>query len=200
MGPLIATGACMAIRGWRLMRTDSSPSEISSSEMPDSSSSSINFFTLRMSIREPLSVSLVLGVAQTGAYGFERELVADGPQSENAANRDVRQIRMLPIPFTGEQIAQMYLDERYTHPEKRVAQGNAGVRVARRIDDYGGNAFALGGLNPLDQFVFGIALERDQVMTFGAGQAQQLGLDALQSGHAVNALLARAEKIQIRTI
>ena len=54
MGLAIAIGACMAIRGWRLMRTDSSPSEISSSEMPDSSSSSINFFTLRISIREPL--------------------------------------------------------------------------------------------------------------------------------------------------
>ena len=43
----------IAMRGWRLMRTDSSPSEISSSEMPDSSSSSISFLTLRMSIPNP---------------------------------------------------------------------------------------------------------------------------------------------------
>src|SRR6202451_1236385 len=85
-GVATATGACMAIRGWRLMRTDSSPSEISSSEIPDSSSNSINFFTLRISIREPLN-SLCLGEA--GACGFERELVADGPQPEDASGRDV---------------------------------------------------------------------------------------------------------------
>jgi hypothetical protein len=46
------------------MRTDSSPSEISSSEMPDSSSSSIKFFTLRISIREPLQNIAVLGVVR----------------------------------------------------------------------------------------------------------------------------------------
>ena len=57
MGLPTAIGVCIAIRGWRLMRTDSSPSDISSSEMPDSSSSSISFFTLRISIREPLEES-----------------------------------------------------------------------------------------------------------------------------------------------
>src|ERR1700724_509431 len=88
-GPLIAIGACMAIRGWRLMRTDSSPSEISNSEMPDSSSSSINFFTLRISIREPLEEPLVLAVGQAGTCGFERELIADGSQPEDAADRNV---------------------------------------------------------------------------------------------------------------
>src|SRR5580692_6717902 len=89
IGAAIAIGACMATRGWRLMRTDSSPSEISSSEMPDSSSSSINFFTLRMSIREPLEKSLVLSVDQAGACGLERQLVADGSQTDNAADRNV---------------------------------------------------------------------------------------------------------------
>src|ERR1700731_1792189 len=89
IGAAIAIGACMATRGWRLMRTDSSPSEISSSEMPDSSSSSINFFTLRISIREPLEEPLVLAVGQAGTCGFERELIADGSQPEDAADRDV---------------------------------------------------------------------------------------------------------------
>src|SRR5579863_5528921 len=89
IGLAIAIGVCMATRGWRLMRTDSSPSEISSSEIPDSSSSSINFLTLRISIREPLN-SLCLGEA--GAGGFERELIADGPQPEDASGRDVGQI------------------------------------------------------------------------------------------------------------
>src|ERR1700733_6680441 len=87
-GAGIAIGCCMPLRGWRLMRTDSSPSEISSSEMPDSSSSSMSFLTLRMSIRDPLEKSLVLSVDQAGACGLERQLVADGSQSEDAADRD----------------------------------------------------------------------------------------------------------------
>src|ERR1700679_1217913 len=70
---------CIPSRGWRLMRTDSSPSEISSSEMPDSSSSSINFLTLRISIREPLQYRI--NSAQACDGGLERELVADRAQS-----------------------------------------------------------------------------------------------------------------------
>src|SRR5262245_19380389 len=43
-------GAADGLLEWRLMRTDSSPSLISISAMPDSSSSSISFLTLRMSM------------------------------------------------------------------------------------------------------------------------------------------------------
>src|ERR1700688_951965 len=104
----IATGGCMDIRGLRLMGTGSSPSEISHCELPDSHSSSINFFTLRISIREPLEESLVLGFGQAGASRLERELVADGPQSENAADRDVGQIGMLPKNLACEHVAQVH--------------------------------------------------------------------------------------------
>src|SRR5271168_3711064 len=83
-----ATLACTPERGWRLMRTDSSPSDISSSEMPDSSSSSINFFTLRISIRGPPSI-IVFDFGQTRACGLERELIADRAQSKYAADRHV---------------------------------------------------------------------------------------------------------------
>ena len=57
IGAAWGAATCIPARGWRLMRTDSSPSDISSSEMPDSSSNSINFLTLRISIREPLQIS-----------------------------------------------------------------------------------------------------------------------------------------------
>src|SRR3984893_9584308 len=89
IGAAWAAATCMAIRGWRLMRTDSSPSEISNSEMPEYSSSSITFFTLRISIRDSLEEPLVLGFWLAGACGFELELIADGSQSDDAADRDV---------------------------------------------------------------------------------------------------------------
>src|SRR5260221_879531 len=159
MGLHTAIGACMAMRGWRLMRTDSSPSEISSSDMPDSSSNSINFFTLRISIREPLEESLVLGVCQAGACGVERKSIADGSQAEDAADRDVGQIGMLSKTLACEHVAQMHFDKRYRHRQKGVAQGNTGVRIARRIDDHERNAFVLRGMNLRNQLVLSVALE-----------------------------------------
>ena len=45
-----ATGAAAATAPPRLIRTDSSPSEISISIMPDSSTNSISFLILRISI------------------------------------------------------------------------------------------------------------------------------------------------------
>src|SRR6202046_2877859 len=123
-GGLAAGGA---VRGWRLMRTDSSPSEISSSEMPDSSSSSISFFTLRMSIRDPLEESLMLGGDQSGACALARQLVADGSQSDDAADSDVGQIRVLPKTLAREHVAQMNFDEGQLDREKGIAQGDAGM-------------------------------------------------------------------------
>ena len=51
--PGAGAAAAGALCAYRLMRTDSSPSVISISAMPDSSSSSISFFTFLMSIIFP---------------------------------------------------------------------------------------------------------------------------------------------------
>src|SRR5271154_6182021 len=110
------------------MRTDSSPSDISSSEMPDSSSNSISFFTLRISIREPLENLVFLGLGQARDGGLERELVADRAQSINAAGCDIGQIRVMPICLAGEYVAQMNFDERHADREERIAQCDAGMR------------------------------------------------------------------------
>src|SRR6185312_8087754 len=155
------------------MRTDSSPSEISSSEMPDSSSSSISFFTLRISIREPLCEFWFLRVSQAGACGDERKLVAQGSQSDDAADRDVGQIRTMSKFLARKQVAQMNFDERYRDPEKGVAQGNAGVGESPRIDDHEGDAVALDGVNLRDQLMLGIALEAREDMAPGLRKCLQ---------------------------
>src|ERR1700743_3135031 len=86
----------MPIRGCRLIRTDSSPSEVSSSEMPDSSSSSISFFTLRISIREPLQ-NFVLRSGQAGDGGLQGKLIADRTQSVDGAAGNVGHIKVMSI-------------------------------------------------------------------------------------------------------
>src|SRR5258707_11029570 len=135
--------------------------------------------------REPLEESLVLG-GQAGACGFERELIADGPQSDDAADRDVGQIGMVSKSFAREHVAEMYLDERYGDREKGVAQGNTGVRIAAWIDDHERNALVLRGMDLRNHLVLGIALVRGQGMALGEGEPPELELDALQTGGAVD--------------
>src|SRR5579863_5767928 len=86
-GAAAVAGACCIICGaaiimvvWpgmlRLMRTDSSPSVISISAMPDSSSSSMSFLTLRISMVHPVGkVRVVKGKALVLALGRRRDLL-----------------------------------------------------------------------------------------------------------------------------
>src|ERR1700722_15000522 len=99
-----------------------------------------------------------------------------------------------------EHVAEVHLDERHVDGQKGVAQGDAGMRISRRIHDDEGDALVFRSVNLRDQFVLRIALEDGQGMTAGAGEFPELGLDALQAGGAVNLRLAEPEKIQVRTV
>src|ERR1700746_4102016 len=93
---------------------------------------------------------------------------------------------MTPKSFAREHVAQMHFDERHGHCEKGVAQGNAGVRIARRIDDHERDALVLRGLDLRKQVVLRVALVSGQAMPLGTGQTLELCLDALQAGRSVD--------------
>src|ERR1700678_2107606 len=107
---------------------------------------------------------------------------------------------MLPKSLAREHVAQVNFDERQRDREKGIAQGDAGVRVARGIDDGDRYGVAFGGLYPADQLMLGVALEGDQGMAAGAGQCLELGLDIVQTGRAVDLRFAGTEEIQVRAI
>src|SRR5688500_11541787 len=97
------------------MRTASSPSLISISAIPDSSSSSMSFFTLRMSnFGLPIFETLF---GQPGGGGLDRELVPEGAQADDAADRDVREIRVMPELLARKRIREVQFDERQLHAE-----------------------------------------------------------------------------------
>src|ERR1700736_2652222 len=107
---------------------------------------------------------------------------------------------MLSKSLACEHVAEMHLDERHVHREKGVAQGDAGVRIARWIHDHEPNTLMLRGVNLGDQFVLRVALEGAEGMAAGSGEFPEPGLDALQTGGTVNLRLARAPQIQVRTL
>lgn len=82
---------------WRLIRTDSSPSWISSSSMPDSSRSSISFFTLRISIdaSAPKLLSVAFELFDSVYCCLQGELVALGAQPADHAFGHVGKVRVM---------------------------------------------------------------------------------------------------------
>ena len=73
-------------------------------------------------------------------------------------NRDIAKIRGLTKFFAGVHIGQVDLYERDRHAEKRVAQGDTGVRERAGVDDDEIRAVVLGSVNGVNQFMFRITL------------------------------------------
>src|SRR6185312_1756947 len=116
--------------GMRLMRTASSPSLISISAMPDSSSSSISFLILRMSMREMPPKDRIRAVPLSGEPlrgGAHRRLVAIGAETGDHADRDVGEVGMAAERLARLGVGKMYLDERHPDRQHRIAQRDARV-------------------------------------------------------------------------
>lgn len=106
----------------------------------------------------------------------------------------------MPECFAREDIAQVHLDEWNTYGEKRIAQRDAGMGEAARIDDDEGNLLTLCRVYFIDQLVFGIALRRAEFMSQRTGDFLGPSFKILERGSAIDAWLASPEQIQVWTI
>lgn len=132
--------------------------------------------------------------------GLERELVADRPQAKNAAGRDVGEIRVMPESVAREDVAQVHFDEWNAYSEKSVAQRDAGMGEAARIDDDEGSLVTLCRVYFIDQLMFGVALRRGEFMPERMGDLLCPSFKILERGCAIDTWLAGPEQIQIRAV
>src|SRR4030042_823562 len=139
-GACIIWGACAIIIGAPIMllamRTFSSPSVISSSEVPESSTRSMSFFSFLRSMGSP-----VLEVVQCV---FQRKVVTVRAQTGHHADSEAGKIRMMAEGFARVYVGKMNFNERNGGGRQRIAQRDAGVGVARRVDDDGVDVGACG--------------------------------------------------------
>src|SRR5438034_9343694 len=192
--------------GMRLMRSASSPSLISISAMPDSSSNSISFLIFRMSMpgmpprnqkAETRSSGRGGEPLRGGAHG---RLVTKRAQPGDDPDRDVREIGMPAKRLAGVRVGEVHFDERHTGAEDGVAQRDAGVRERARIDDHECHGLGAGPMDAIDQLVFGVTLERDQLVPELAGHRRRALLDRLERIGAVYGRFPRAEQIEVRAV
>src|SRR5258708_17919536 len=156
--------------------TFSSPSGISSSAMPDSCTRSISFFSFRRSMvcpseagpvgfgaeyRGALAPALVVGLRRAVERELQRGVVAAATETADHAHSQVRKVRAVAKSLSGMDVGQMHLDKRYGDPGEGVSQGDARMRVTRRVDDDVIDSFRLPLLHPVYQLAFQMALEAE---------------------------------------
>ena len=84
--------------------------------------------------------------------------------------------------------------------EERVAQCDAGMREAAGIQDGEADAVGLGRLHAIDELVFGVALEGDQLVPELVGRDLGALLDGGERVGAINVGFALAQQVQVRSI
>ena len=103
----------------------------------------------------------------------------------------------MPEWLAGMYVRQMHLDKRNGHSAQRIAKGDAGMRVSRRIDDDRPNPLFACRVDTLNQRTFVVTLES---LEFHTGTLSQLGqgqIDVSQRGAAVMFGFARTEQVEI---
>src|SRR6188508_3234026 len=176
--------------------------------MPDSSSSSISFLTLRISIRVPLgsllhrlcSISLRSVAGQLVCRRAQCELVADRPEAGDASDRNVGEIGALPEALARMNVREMHLDERNLHGEQRVPERDARVREPGGVEDDEGHVTRGRLMDACDQVGLRVALERGEAMTRFRRELCHLLVDLLQADVSVQPGLAHAQQVEVGTV
>src|SRR5690606_34623016 len=180
--------------GWRLRRMDSSPSQISISESWDSSSSSMSFFTLRMSMG-PSVLSL-----KACDGGVQRQQVTLRAEAADHALGNGGEVGMATKGLPGVDVRQVHLDEGDADRGQGVAHGDAGMAVGRRVDDHVAHPGRGRLLDQVDQFALMVGLPR---FDGDAGLARRLGqppVDVAEGVGAVMARLAASEQVEVGAV
>ena len=94
----------------------------------------------------------------------------------------------------------MDFDERNGGRRQRIAQGNAGVGVARRIDDDEVDLVVRGLMDAIDQGAFVVVLEGLDLCVNGFPAADQHTVDVVERGEAVVPGFAAAQQIEVGAV
>src|SRR4029079_7323596 len=126
--------------------------------------------------------------------------VPEGAEADDAAHGDVREERVMPEFLACERVRQVELDEGQLHAQQCVPKRHAGVVEPAGIEDRETDAIGLRGLYAVDELVFGVALEGDQLVS-KPGRGIPRPLFYTGGGvRAVNLRFALSQEIQVRAV
>ena len=132
--------------------------------------------------------------------GLQGKIVTLAAQPADNALGDIGEIGVVTEGFPRMHVGKMNFNERNARCQQCVPQRNTGVRERRRVDDDVINAFRTGFVDALNQFVFGVLLQVQQMVTLFGGNTVQSLVDVGQGFIAVNLGLAGAEHVQVGAV
>ena len=123
--------------------------------------------------------------------------IALGAQAADDADGEIREVGMLTERFPGVNIGQMHFDEGDFHRRQGIAQRHAGVGEGSRIDDDERSAIGVGGVDAVDQHMFGVALQPVKAHASGLSLGSQAAVDVGQGVSAIQMRFAHAQHVQV---
>ena len=130
----------------------------------------------------------------------KRQFVSHCTQASDGSDRNVGEVRVMPEGLSRVCVAQVHFDEGDLHAQQRITKRNARMRESRGIEDDEGDVSARRFVNPLDQRCLGIDLEAGQIMASFGRQLRRPSRDLVQRNRSIDARLARAEQVEVRSI
>lgn len=94
-------------------------------------------------------------------------------------------------------VGKVNFDKWDAHREQCVTYCDAGMGKSGRVDQNKVDCLIACGVNAFDQFMFGIALQAQQMMATLAGKLAQMLIDLLQRCRAIDTGLAAAKAIKV---
>jgi len=118
--------------------------------------------------------------------GLQGEFITERPETKQAAACDVTEITLVAKFFSGKSIAQVHFDKRNLNRQKSIAQRNTRVREATGVQDDKFNVVDGGLLDPVDEFMFGVTLKANEIMSEFFGDLNAALFDVGEIGRTVN--------------
>lgn len=137
---------------------------------------------------------------ETTDQGPESPFVAIRTQAHDLTHAYRRRNGMIPELLTRVYIAYMYFDRRELHRFQRIADGDTGVCIRRRIDHDSIGPVEKRFADAVHQRAFAVALEKVHFHTQLLRDFAQACFNLRQSDGPVHFHLAAAEKIQVGSI
>ena len=128
---------------------------------------------------------------------FQRQFITVRAQPGHHPDREVGKIRVVAEGFARVDVGKMDFDERNGSRRQRIAQGNAGVGVARRIDDDEVDLVVCGLVDAVDQGAFVVVLKGLDRGASGFPAADQRTVDVVKRGVAVVPGFAAASRLRL---
>jgi len=132
--------------------------------------------------------------------GLQGEFITVRPETKQAAVCDVTEITYVSKFLPGECIAQVNFNKRNLNGQNGISQRNACMRETTRIQNNKFDPVDLGLLNPVNELVFGVALEAGEVMSKLFCDLNATFFDVGKACRAINIGFTRTQQVQVGSI